>query len=54
MEKTILKIRELREARGLTTIQLAKEIGYSPNRLSQYETGVFEPDISTIKKLCNF
>jgi len=54
MRKAKLRIRELREDRGLTQAQLAKEIGYSPNTLSQYETGVFEPNIDTIKKLCEF
>ena len=54
MGKIITRIRELREERGMTQVQLAKEIGFSPNTISQYETGVLEPNLQTIKKLCDY
>ena len=48
------RLRELREEKGLSQRQLAKELGFSPNTICQYETGKREPDIRTIKKLCDF
>ena len=52
MEK--IRLKELREEKGLSQIQLAKEIGVNHRTISQYEIGVREPDIQTIKKLCKF
>ena len=49
-----LRLRELREERGITQLQLAKELCFSHNTISQYETGITEPSIQTIKKLCKF
>jgi len=52
MEKIWLK--ELREEKGLSQKQLANEMGIRQQTISQYELGVTEPDIATIKKLCKF
>ena len=52
MEK--IRLKELREEKGLSQAQLAKEMGLSQNTISQYETGVLEPNIKTIKKLCEY
>ena len=52
MEK--LRLKELREEKGLSQMQLAKEIGVNHRTISQYEIGIREPDIQTIKKLCAF
>jgi len=52
MSKTRLK--ELRESRNLSQDQLGKAIGVNQRTISQYETGKNEPDIDTIKKLCEF
>jgi len=52
MEK--IRLKELREDKGLSQTQLAKEMGVSQQTISQYEIGTAEPDIQTIKKLCNF
>jgi len=49
-----IRLRELREEKGLTQTQLAKEIGVNQRTISQYETGINEPDIQTIEKLCLF
>ncbi|MCL2862243.1 MAG: helix-turn-helix transcriptional regulator [Firmicutes bacterium] len=54
MEKIKTRIRELREEKGLTQEQLGEEIGFRSNTISQYETGVLEPNLQTIKKLCDF
>jgi len=52
MEKINLK--ELREAKGISQVQLAEEIGVNHRTISQYENGKREPDIQTIKKLCKY
>ena len=52
MEKT--KLKELREAKGLSQAQLGKELELSQRAISHYEAGAREPDIKTIKKLCKF
>ncbi|MCL2556519.1 MAG: helix-turn-helix domain-containing protein [Firmicutes bacterium] len=54
MEKIIPRIKELREEKGLTQAQLAKAIGFNYRTISQYERGINEPDLKTIKKLCDF
>ncbi|MCL2862242.1 MAG: helix-turn-helix domain-containing protein [Firmicutes bacterium] len=54
MKNEKIRLRELREEKNLTQLQLAKELGFSRNTISQYETGTREPDIKTIKKLCDF
>ena len=48
------RIKELREEKGLSQVQLAKEIGVAQRTISGYEIGAREPDIATIKKLCKF
>ena len=52
MEKIALK--ELREWKGISQMQLAEEIGVNHRTISQYENGTREPDIQTIKKLCKY
>lgn len=52
MEKT--RIKELREEKGLSQAQLAAELGLNQRTISNYETGILEPNIQTIKKLCKY
>jgi len=47
-------LKELREEKGLTQSQLAKEIGVNQRTISQYETQTNEPDIDTLKRLAAF
>ncbi|MCL2675324.1 MAG: helix-turn-helix domain-containing protein [Firmicutes bacterium] len=49
-----IRIKELREERGLSQAQLAAAVGLSQNTISQYETGILEPKNKTIKKLCEY
>lgn len=48
------RLKQLRIEKGLSQAELAKEIGINHRTISQYETGINEPDIQTIKKLCDF
>lgn len=46
-----MRIREIREAKGLQQKVLARNLGIKPNRLSQYETGAREPDLDTLDRI---
>ena len=48
------RIKELRKEMNLSQAQLGKEINLSPRTISDYESGRIEPNIATIKKLCDF
>lgn len=45
------KIKELRDANGLTLEQLAEKTGVSKQVLSTWETGACEPRISSLNKV---
>jgi len=47
-----MRLKELREEKGLTQLDVADAIGVNYRTIGQYERGVNEPDIDTIKKLC--
>ena len=50
MEK--IRIKELREERGMSQAKLGEELGLNQRTVSEYERGNVEPSIQTIKKLC--
>ena len=45
------KLKELRQARGLTQEQMAELIEVSPKTYRNYESGKTKPRIATIKKI---
>lgn len=47
------KFKFLREKRGYTQEEIAHKLNISRQSISKYENGINEPDIETIKKLCN-
>jgi len=49
-----LRLKELREDAELSQLQLGKAIGVDQRTISNYENEVSEPDIETIKNLCDF
>jgi len=49
-----LRVKELRDEKGLTQAQLAASIGVDQRTISNYENGVSEPNVQIIKKLCDF
>ena len=54
MENEIIKTRlseELKQS-GLTTIEIAKRIGVSPEMITQYRTTKKLPKLDTFAKLC--
>lgn len=49
----MIKLRELRKARGLTQQQLADKVGVLNVSISNYERGAQMPDILTLTKIAN-
>ena len=49
-----MRLRELRDLRGLTQSDVSTQIGIAQNTYSQYETGKREPDMATLVKLADF
>ena len=49
-----MKIREIREQKGLSQTELSRILGVAQNTLSQYELGKREPDLDTIHKLADY
>ena len=47
-------LKTLRQMRGLTQKDLAKELGLSPQRYNYYETGRNEPDYETLKLIAAY
>ncbi len=48
-----MKIKEIREKRGLSQRELALKINCFPQALSRYESGLNEPNVETLIKLSN-
>lgn len=51
---TKLRLKELREEKGLSQTQLGKEIGVDRRTIGSYELGLREPSLETIEKLCKY
>ena len=49
-----MRLKELREAKGLTQANVAEAIACSPSNYARYERGVREPDLETLKLLSKF
>ena len=51
---TEMKLRELREQKGVTQKEVADAIGCTATVYSRYESGEREPDISTLCSLADY
>ena len=49
-----MRLKELRESKGLTQKEVAEIIGYSEISYARYEKGEREPDITTLCKLAEY
>ena len=47
------KITELRKSKNMTQSQLGEVLCVSPQAVSKWEHDMAEPDLATIKKICN-
>lgn len=52
--KELKRLRELREARGLTLDQVAEKLGLRNQYISNYELGKRRPDYETLLKFAEF
>ncbi|MBD1373881.1 helix-turn-helix transcriptional regulator [Hazenella sp. IB182357] len=48
------KLKKRRKALGITQQTLADELGVSHTTVSKWESGNFDPDTSTLKKIANY
>lgn len=46
------RIKQVRQIREMRQQDLAKEVGVTQSTLSHWENGIYEPDISAIRKMC--
>ncbi len=53
-EVSEMRIKELREARGLLQKDLGRALDIAANTLSQYENGKREPDLETTQRIADF
>ncbi|MCD7778931.1 MAG: helix-turn-helix domain-containing protein [Clostridiales bacterium] len=54
MDNFGMKIKELRESKGLTLPEAAEKLGINRGSLSRYENGIVEPSLSTAAKIAKF
>lgn len=48
------KLRYLREHQELSQMEVARRLNLNQPRYSRYETGTYQPDIDTLKKISQF
>ncbi len=53
-KKHVIRLRELRDEKGLSQKQLAEVLGYTQGSISEWERGATEPSIENILRLCEF
>ena len=49
-----MRVRELREKRGISQLKLAMDLSMNQNSISRYETGAREADYSTLIKFADY
>ena len=50
----VLRLREIRRAKGVSQLKLAMDLNTSQNTISRYETGEREPGINELIKLADY
>lgn len=49
-----MRVKELREKRGISQLKLAMDLSMNQNSISRYETGAREADYSTLIKFADY
>ena len=49
-----MRLKELRESKGISQLKLAMDLSMNQNTISRYETGVREADYATLIKLADY
>ena len=50
----VLRLREIRRAKGVSQLKLAMDLNTSQNTISRYETGEREPGIDELIKIADY
>ena len=50
----ILRLKQLRKARGISQVKLAMDLNTGQNTISRYENGEREPNIDELVKLADY
>ena len=50
----VLRLKEIRQARGISQVRLAMELNTAQNTISRYETGEREPGIAELIKIADY
>lgn len=53
MKEISTKLKELRSSKNLTQKQVAQFLGTVPTTITNYESGIREPSLDNLKKLCD-
>lgn len=51
-EKVLLLLKEMREKRGITQVELAEKLGVPQSFVSKYESGERQLDILELRQIC--
>lgn len=49
-----MRLKQLREKKGISQLKLAMDLSMNQNSISRYETGVREADYATLIKLADY
>ena len=49
-----MRLKELREQRGISQLKLAMDLGMNQNSISRYETGAREADYQTLIRFADY
>ena len=49
-----MRLKELRESRGISQVRLSIELNLNQNAISRYETGAREADYATLIKIADY
>ncbi|MHB8778561.1 MAG: helix-turn-helix domain-containing protein [Anaerolineales bacterium] len=53
-EKLLLLLKELRQKRGVTQVELAEKLGVPQSFVSKYESGERQLDVLELRQICQF
>ena len=48
------QLKQLREAKGMTQLELSRDLDIAPSTVGMYETGRREPDYNNLKKIARY
>lgn len=49
-----IRLKELRNLRGISQLKLAMDLNVNQNSISRYESGLREPDYNTLIKIADY